>query len=77
MIVETGNNETPNGDTKMTTATLTAIRNIAETMNTAARTMTAREMALTSHKLDRTGDKATTKDGQVWFWSNARELWVR
>jgi hypothetical protein len=42
-----------------------------------ARTMTAREMALTSHNLGRTGDTATTADGRAWRWSDAAEMWVR
>jgi hypothetical protein len=63
----------------MTNATLTAFRNIAETINeTGLDVMTAREMALIPHSLGRTGDKAiVTTTGEVWFWSKVRELWVR
>lgn len=62
----------------MTTATLKAFRTMAETMTTASQSMTAREMALTSHNLGRTGDKATIiGTGEVWYWSQSVEMWVR
>lgn len=39
-------------------------------------TMTAREMALTSHNLGRNG-MAKTSDGRKWVWQAAVELWAR
>jgi hypothetical protein len=57
----------------MTTATIQAFRQIATTEQ---KTMTAREMALTSHNLNHTGEIATTKDGRKFYWSNARNLWI-
>jgi phosphoribosyl-AMP cyclohydrolase len=61
----------------MTTAQLNAMRTLAESMSRPEQTMTAREMALTSHNLDRTGDKATLKTGEVYYWNTSREVWVR
>ena len=44
----------------------------------AAETMTATEMALTSHNLGGKGAAvATTKDGRKFSWMNERNLWVR
>jgi hypothetical protein len=41
------------------------------------RTMTARQMALTAHRLGRTGEIATLANGQKFAWSNVSELWLR
>jgi hypothetical protein len=60
----------------MTTAQLVAFRGLHETLFAIERTMTAREMALVSHDLDRTGNRATTAAGEVWHWDNRRGLWV-
>jgi hypothetical protein len=66
------------GDLTMTHATLTAFRGLAAQMATAPRSMTAREMALIPHRLNRKGDKATvTANGQAWYWSPASSIWVR
>lgn len=51
----------------MTHATLTALRNLTETMN-ATETRTAREMALLPHNLDASGDIATEPNGTRWAW---------
>lgn len=64
------------GSAEMNAATMTAIRQIANEMQTGAETKTARDMALTSHKLNRTGEIATTKDGRKWYWSGALNLWL-
>jgi len=61
----------------MTTAQINAVRNLWETATSTEQTMTAREMALTSHNLNRTGSKATTEDGAVWVWDARREVWGR
>jgi hypothetical protein len=61
----------------MTTATLKAFRDLHEATTTAPRTMTAREMALTGHNLNRAGDRATlTATGDVYYWINSRQMWV-
>ena len=61
----------------MTTTQINAMRNLWETTGTTEVTMTAREMALTSHDLNRTGSKATTSDGATWTWDARREVWGR
>jgi hypothetical protein len=62
----------------MTTATLTALRSIALAMDAPEITMTAKEMALTPHNLNRTGTKAKMVGaGMMWTWSDARDLLVR
>jgi hypothetical protein len=60
----------------VTITQLNAIRTLWNDVTTPEQTRTAREMALTSHRLDRTGDRATTPDGRVWMWDARRELWV-
>ncbi len=60
----------------MTNAALQAIRMIHESLNTPViETLTAREMALLSHNLDRTGDVATLPNGDVYIWTVDR--WSR
>jgi hypothetical protein len=62
----------------MNAATLEGFRKLAATMHAeAAERLTAREMAMTPHRLGRTGDKATTADGLAWYWSPAAEVWIR
>ncbi len=49
-------------------------------MNEAAKmnaSMTAKEMALTAHRLGRTGEIATLANGQKFAWSNVAGLWLR
>ena len=41
------------------------------------RVKTAREMAETSHNLDRRGGIATTKDGAKWVWVSSADRWAR
>lgn len=60
----------------MNAAALTAIRQIASEMQNGTDTMTAREMALTSHNCNRAGDIATTKDGRKWYWNEQAEVWM-
>jgi hypothetical protein len=61
----------------MTTTQVNAMRNMWEAVTSQGQSMTAREMALTSHNLNRTGSRATTNDGAVWTWDSSRELWVK
>lgn len=62
----------------MTAAQMKAMRDLHETTTRTEQTMTAREMALTAHNLDRTGDKATTiGTGEVWYWDVRRDVWAR
>lgn len=60
----------------MNAATLTAIRQIASEMTNGTETKSAVEMALTSHRLNRTGEIATTSDGRKWYWSNGAATWM-
>jgi hypothetical protein len=60
----------------MTDTQLNAIRTFWSDVTTPEQTRTAREMALASHRIDRTGDRATTPDGHTWTWDARRELWV-
>jgi hypothetical protein len=61
----------------MTMTQINAMRTLHQSTTRTEKTMTAREMALTSHNLGRTGDKATvTKIGEVYYWDNRREMWV-
>jgi hypothetical protein len=39
-------------------------------------TLTAGEMATTSHELDPTCTRATLETGEVYTWDNRRGLWV-
>lgn len=61
----------------MNAAQLNGMRNLAATMYQVAETMTAREMALTSHKLTRDGLTARTTDGRTFGWAAGTEQWVR
>jgi len=54
------------GVTKMNAAQMTGMRMTHASMIPA--TKTAREMALTSHKLSKDGNRATTQDGRIWTW---------
>jgi hypothetical protein len=38
--------------------------------------MTAREMALRSHNLDRSGNTSTDHEGAVWKWSDHFNVWA-
>ncbi len=40
------------------------------------RSMTAKDMAMTSHRLSRSGDMATTADGSVWIWNTRTDMWA-
>lgn len=40
------------------------------------RTMTAKEMALASHNLSKTGDMATLADDSVYIWDGRFEHWA-
>ncbi len=60
----------------MTSTQVAAMRTFWATSTAGAVWMTAREMALTSHNLNAAGDKATTSNGQVWYWVNATERWT-
>ena len=51
-----------------------SIRTLHANLTSAIRTMTAKEMALTPHRLGRLGDTATTGDGQKWVW--VEYVWV-
>lgn len=59
----------------MNAAALTAIRQISSEMINGTETKTAREMALTSHKLNQTGDIATTSNGK-WYWNESAAVWM-
>lgn len=57
-------------------ATMQGLRQIASEMQNGTETMTAVEMAMTSHRLNRSGEIAKTSDGRTWYWSNGSERWV-
>jgi len=60
----------------MNAATLKGIRMIADEMTTVvSRTMTAKEMAMTSHNLGRDGKTAVTADGRKWVWDARFSQW--
>lgn len=40
------------------------------------RSMTAKAMALVSHRLSRSGDMATIADGSVWIWNTRTDMWA-
>lgn len=60
----------------MNAAALTAIRQMAGEMENGTETKSAVEMALTSHRLNRTGEIATTADGRKWYWNNGAATWM-
>jgi hypothetical protein len=63
----------------MENAQIQGFRMMAETLSgpsVLAHTMTAREMALTSHNLSRSGDMATLADGSVYVWDKRFEHWA-
>jgi hypothetical protein len=61
----------------MNATQITAIRNFHESTKAApARYMTAREMALTSHNMSRTGNFATLSTGEKYAWSDTQTLWM-
>jgi hypothetical protein len=64
------------GEDEMTTAQLDGMRGLWVDATGPERTKTARDMALTPHNLNRTGDRATTADGRKWYWVVARSLWI-
>ena len=61
----------------MTTTQTTAMRNLWQAVTSPAIELTAREMALQSHNLSKDGSKATTADGQKYYWVAATERWTR
>jgi hypothetical protein len=61
----------------MTVSQLVALRSLHEALFRIERTMTAREMAMVPHDLDRTGNRATTRTGEVWCWDERRGMWGR
>jgi hypothetical protein len=60
----------------MNATQLKAMRTMWEDVSRPEETMTAREMALTSHDLSRDGYRASTADGRVWTWDDRRNLWA-
>jgi len=61
----------------MNAATLNGIRKLADEMTSVvSRTMTAKEMALTSHNLGRDGKTAITSDGLKWVWDSRFNHWA-
>jgi hypothetical protein len=60
----------------MNNAQLTGMRELW-TAATSATTMTAREMALTPHKLNRDASVARTADGRKFNWDNSRSVWTQ
>lgn len=61
----------------MTQTQITGIRMLhEETSRVVSRTMTAREMALTSHSLSRSADMATLHDGSVYVWDKRFDHWA-
>ena len=61
----------------MTNTQVTALRNFHTATKTAITSLSAREMALLSHNLSKTGDVATLPNGDRYDWSNATSAWVR
>lgn len=60
----------------MNASAIKGIRTLHEDLTSATRTKTARDMALTPHNCNRTGEIATTQDGQKWVWVDHLRLWV-
>lgn len=60
----------------MTNAALKGIRQMHEDTKVVSRTMTAKEMALTSHNLNRDGSMAVTADGRKWVWDARFSHWA-
>jgi hypothetical protein len=60
----------------MNNTQLIGMRMIYDAMHM-SETMTAREMALASHNLNRNGDIATMANGRKFAWSIVLEMWVR
>jgi hypothetical protein len=60
----------------MNAATIQGFRQMAREMANGTETKTAVEMALTSHKLSRSGDIATTTDGRTWYWNDSAAAWM-
>lgn len=61
----------------MNAAQVKGMRNLWTAANTAPETMTAKEMALCSHNLSKTGMKATLANGKTFYWDDDKNLWVR
>lgn len=61
----------------MTTTQTTAIRTQWQDVTAEAKTMTAREMALTPHNLNKAGTIATLTNGQKFVWNEAAVAWVQ
>lgn len=62
----------------MNNTQLIGMRQMHETMTGATKQeMTAVEMALTSHRLNRTGNVATLRDGTRFVWDTHANKWVR
>lgn len=61
----------------MNAAALKGIRELHDAATSVvARSMTAKEMALTSHALSRDGKSATTADGRKWVWDARFSQWA-
>jgi hypothetical protein len=60
----------------MNTTQLSAMRNLWNEVNSQPETMTAREMALTPHNLNRDASIARTTDGRKFVWIEKQERWV-
>ena len=63
----------------MNAAQLTATREIARNMEQGVvkQSMTAKEMALTPHNLNRDGSMAITNEGRKWIWDARFDKWSR
>lgn len=55
----------------------TAMGNLWTDTNSPKTEMTARDMALISHNLTARGMKATTSNGETYYWVQATERWTR
>ncbi len=62
----------------MNNAQLTGMRQMHEdTKSVVKRTLTAKEMALRPHSLDRAGNMATCPDGSKWIWDDRFNHWAK
>ena len=59
----------------MTTTQLQGLRCFHAATTTQPATMSAREMALTAHRLSKSGMRAACTDGRIFVWSNTDNCW--
>ena len=61
----------------MTTTQMHGLRKFHTAVTSIPTTMTAYEMALTSHKLSKDGNTARCADGRTFCWIEATQVWTQ